>query len=163
MPRSFASARPGRNSENRLRSETAAIYRALTHGVSKWIAAERGCGLSRIHRMAEGLDANPVELLIRDMDRVANEGEAERCAEVVAFFESRYTSADSPGDGIEDDIAEIARQAGELIGSAIEKARDGVDDDELADLGLLVFRLKSRLDLLLCEAKKSNAAGKQSA
>jgi hypothetical protein len=151
---------PERYSKEARRSETAALYHDLTKGVVKMIAAERGVSISRVYRMGEGLDANPIELLVADLDRIEREGEGHRIAALVAYLEARYGVAEGAGDGVEDELAAFERTHGDGVATLLQLMKDGVDEGDLAKVAEVVGRLKRDAEAIKREWKATVEAKK---
>ncbi len=122
-----------------LRSETARLLHAAGSRVAKMIAAALSVGRSRVDRMHAGEDANYLELLARELDRIEIEEGVERVLPVVRWLAARY------GHGIHErreqppTTAEIERQIGQSIretseahAAALEAAPGGFDERERA-------------------------------
>lgn len=124
-----------RISNEQLRSETAALLHDAFRGVTKMVAAELGVGVSRVYRQADAEDANYLELIYRQLDRAAREGNAEEVAEVLAWLVGQFGYS----------LAAHLPFAGELRvesagGTAIEKAAhtaarifEALSDEHLTD------------------------------
>jgi len=160
MPARLRPRSPERYSKEARRSETAALYHALTKGVVKMVAAERGVSISRIYRMGEGLDANPIELLVADLDRIEREGEGHRIAALVAYLEARYGVADGAGDGVEDELATFERTHGDGVATLLQLMKDGVDESDLEKVAVVVGRLKRDAEAIEREWKATVEAKK---
>jgi len=138
-----------------LRLHTADILHRVFRGYTKMVAAELGVSANRIYNQTEGQCANGLELLARALDRVVFEtGDPQSVAPVLAFLAQRYRTDDTPGDGVEDELADVARSAGELIGRVIEMAADGLTETEAEEIERLTARHRELVRALATEAGK---------
>ena len=148
---------PRRISAEALRSETAAVIHPVYRGAVKMVAANRppnGVSRSRIDRECEGHDANRLEMLCTDLDRIVIEKGRESLAPVLAFLVARYGIAEGGEcDGVMDDLADIATAAGNLLARGIERAKDGVQQEELPELEQLAHRVRELCARFVREAQ----------
>lgn len=120
-----------------LRSETARLLHAAGSRVAKMIAAALSVGRSRVDRMHAGEDANYLELLTRELDRIEIEEGRERVLPVVRWLAARFghdlhavAAAERSEADVERQIGDAIRQTGEAYAAALEAAPGGFDEAE---------------------------------
>lgn len=109
MPARMPRGPSGVESENPLRKHTARLLHDATWQHAKMVAAEiDNWSLERVYNQTGARCANPLEILTRWLDRLVREtGETSTIAPVLAFLNQRYRNDDTPGDGIEDELAAL--------------------------------------------------------
>lgn len=130
-----------------LRAETARLMAAACEGIGKMVAAALSVGRSRVDRMNEGQDANYLELLARQLDRIEKEEGAERIKPALRWLAARYgytlgavAAQPTTGEEVERSVAIAIRTASDACAKTIEAAVDGIQEDERPDVTLALRR-----------------------
>jgi hypothetical protein len=145
-----------RISKDLLRFETAKVLHDVYEGAVKMVAANRpphGVSDKRVYRETGGADANRLEMLCEDLDRVVIEKSSAAVSPVLAYLSARYGPAAGAGDGVEDELAAAWRTFGEKSAVLIERMKDGLDAADLPVVAEAIDSMKRRLEAIEAEWK----------
>ncbi len=137
MPESMTAASDPSYCKSPLRFETSRLLRAAGGGLVKMIAAALVIGKGRVYRMHEGEDANYLELLARELDRIELEAGRERVLPILRWMANRYghgvfpiPPSDCTPDEIERCVAKSLRETTEAHAETLEAAAGGITPTE---------------------------------